>query len=566
MGDVTHMKWWGWGVPEHSFSPDNKPGLAPFIRKAMGVDLSAPGVAHPEFESLTIPASILPDPLRAALRDAVGDQHVSTDDLQRLLHTFGKSMRDLIHLRRNELGRVPDVVVYPGSEADVVAVTKAVADHGAVLIPFGGGTNIVGSLAPQHDEARPIVSVDTGRLTDVLDIDADSGLARIQAGVRGPDMEAQLNAQGWTLGHFPDSFSHSTLGGWIATRASGMQSDKYGNMADLTRGLRVVLPDGELVVLHAAPTTSSGPSVKEMILGSEGRLGVIVEATVDVHRIPEVREFQAYCFPSYATGVEAMRDVSESEAVPTITRVSDAAETALLLATGKRTAGLRKWVTAGITQYLMRKGWQQDEMCLCFIGYEGSPERIRFEKTAVNKIVKRNGGVGVGTGLASMFDQKQFDTPYFRDFLLDRGIVGDVSATACPWSTVLDLHDRVIETFHSTLDDLGLTGYISCHLSHIYHSGACQSFTFVIATADTDTLASYDAAKHAIQQAFSDLSATASHHHGVGAEHSARLAGDLSAGGVRLQRALFDAVDPSHRANPGKIVHDTLTPHSTEAP
>lgn len=556
MSDVTHMKWWGWGVPEHSFSAADKPALAPFIRSKLGVDVTAAATPPPSFDDLTIPESAVPPQLLTDLVAAVGEEHLSVTETDRVIHTYGKSIRDLLRVRRNQFPRVPDIVVFPGTESEVVAVTVAASSHNAVLIPFGGGSNIVGAVEPVPDETRPVVSVDMGRMRRVLDIDPESGLATIQAGAQGPDLEAQLNIHGWTVGHFPDSFAHSTVGGWIATRSSGMQSDAYGDMADITRGLRMVLPDGDMVVLHPLPSSSSGPSVREMILGSEGRLGIITEATVNVHRLPEVREIQAYLFPDYASGLEAMRDISESDAHPTVTRVSDGFETAFSFATAKRSHGIGRLIRSGLLAFLGRRGWNRDDICVSFVGFEGSLRHVRYEKALVKKIVQRNGGIGVGQGPGALYDQKKFDTPYIRDFLLDRGALADVSETASPWGLLGDVHEAVIATFNDTITHLGVSGYIMCHLSHSYHSGACQYFTFAIADVSPDAEKHYDAVKQAIQQAFVNGESAVSHHHGVGEEHSPWLADDISPGGVRLQRALFDAIDPDHRANPGKIIHD----------
>ena len=215
------------------------------------------------------------------------------------------------------------------------AVLQAVLEADAVLIPFGGGTNIAGSLEAPADEPRTVISLDMGRLDQVLEIDEISRLARVQAGVFGPHLEEQLNARGWTLGHFPDSFAHSTLGGWIATRSSGMQSDKYGDVGDLTRAVRVATPAG-LLATRPVPSTSTGPSVREMILGSEGRLGVITEATVHVHGVPAERKILGYLFPDWERGLAALRAIAESEASPSVTRVSDAYETPFSFATRKR--------------------------------------------------------------------------------------------------------------------------------------------------------------------------------------------------------------------------------------
>lgn len=301
MKGLTHQKWWGWGVEGIAFHYHDKPNLPAFVMDRIGIDLAAPPTPPPAFDELTVPASRLDDALGMALRDALGPDFVVDDDLDRVVHTYGKSLSDLVRVRAGDLPRVPDVVVYPADEDQVRAVVDAVVAADGVLIPFGGGSNISGALTPPAGEERVVVSIDLGRLNRVLEIDEAAGLARIQAGVLGPDLEEQLTARGWTMGHQPDSFRHSSLGGWVATRSSGMQSDKYGDISDITRGLRVVLP-GKVVVLRPLPSTSSGPSVREMILGSEGRLGVITEVWVNVHRIPENREIVAYLFPNWKIG------------------------------------------------------------------------------------------------------------------------------------------------------------------------------------------------------------------------------------------------------------------------
>ena len=403
MTDVKHMKWWGWGLEGVGFHFEDKPDFAPFVKKAVALDLSLPPVEPLAFEQLTIEPSRITPEFEAELVSIVGEQYDTTGDEPRVVHTYGKSIRDLLRIRRNEIARLPDVVVYPADEAEVQRVVDAAVSEGAVIIPFGGGSNIAGSLEPLADEKRTIVSLDLGRLNKVIDIDEGSGLARIQAGAQGPDLEAALGARGWTIGHFPDSFTHSTVGGWVATRSSGMQSDKYGDIADIARGLRMVRP-GTVVELRPLPSTSTGPSVREMILGSEGRLGVITEVTVQVHRVPKVREVQAYFFPNWKAGLAAMQAIAESDASPSITRVSDARESGFSLATRKESKGVSGAVTKGLMAVLKQRGWVLEDMCLSFIGYEGSPSHVAYEKKLVGAIVKKHGGIGVGKGPGALYD------------------------------------------------------------------------------------------------------------------------------------------------------------------
>jgi alkyldihydroxyacetonephosphate synthase len=555
MPDVKHMKWWGWGVEGVSFHHENKPGFRPFVINAIDLDVNTPPTAPVSLDDLPIPAPMISDQLLAELTDAVGAENAVQDDLDRIVHTYGKSARDLLRIRAGDIPRVPDVVVYPGDEAEVQLVVDRAVAADAVLIPYGGGSSFSGSLHAPEDETRPVISVDLGRLNQVIDIDEDSGLARIQAGAQGPDLEEQLGARGWVLGHYPDSFTHSTLGGWVATRSSGMQSDKYGDISDIARGMRVVMP-GKVLQLRPLPSTSTGPSVREMVLGSEGRLGVITEVTVQVHRIPEVRVMLGYLFPSWEAGLAAMQEISASDAHPSITRVSDAKETAFTFATRKKSSriSISSLVSKGMMKVLERRGWNLDEVCLSFIGYEGGKAHVARQKKIVKDIVGKHGGILLGKGPGELYYQKKFDPPYLRDFLLDRGAIGDVSDTAAPWSRLLLLYRNVIAAAEKVYAQLGVVGWIMCHLSHSYHSGACLYFTFAFKHDGADPLGQYEPLKNAIQQAFVDSGGTLSHHHAVGSEHAAWLEQEISAPGVHMIDGLFTAMDPGRNFNPGKII------------
>jgi len=555
MPDVKHMKWWGWGVDGVSFHHENKPAFRPFVINAIDLDVDTPPTAPMSLDDLSIPTPMISDQVLAELTDAVGAENVVQDDLDRIVHTYGKSARDLLRIRVGDIPRVPDVVVYPGDEAEVQLIVDRAVAADAVIIPYGGGSNISGSLHAPEDETRPVISLDLGRLNQVIDIDQESGLARVQAGVQGPDLEEQLTGQGWTMGHYPDSFTHSALGGWVATRSSGMQSDKYGDISDIARGMRVVMP-GKVLEVRPLPHTSTGPSVREMVLGSEGRLGVITEVTVQVHRIPEVRLILGYLFPSWEAGVAAMHDISTSDAHPSITRVSDAKETAFSFATRKKSSriSISSLISKGLMKVLERRGWKLDEVCLSFIGYEGGKAHVARQKAIVKDIVGSHGGIVVGKGPGELYDQKKFDTPYIRDFLLDRGAIGDVSETAAPWSKLMPLYTNVMAAAEKVYAHLGVSGWIMCHLSHSYHSGACLYFTFAFKHDGVDPLGQYEQLKNAIQQAFVDSAGTLSHHHAVGTEHAAWLEQDISAPGVHMIDGLFTAMDPGRNFNPGKII------------
>ncbi len=553
---MAAMKWWGWGLEGVSFTHEDKPELGPFIREQLGVDVDRIAERPLPLEALEVAEPVLADELHEALVAAVGAEHVGSERHDRVVHARGKSIRDLVRQRRGDLPRVPDVVVRPGSEEEVTAVLQAALAHDAVLIPFGGGSSISGSLEPEADEERTVLSVDMARLDRVLSVDAAARTARVQAGVFGPALEEQLNRQGWTFGHFPDSFTHSTLGGWIATRSSGMQSDRYGDIADLTRAVRVVTPTGTLAT-RPVPSQSVGPSLRELVLGSEGRLGLITEATVHVRRVAEQRAILGYLFPTFGAGLAAMAELAASDLSASVTRVSDAAETRFSFATRRRGTLVDALKRRALTTFLTRgKGFELEQMCLAFVGYEGTAAHVREQRRAVGRLLARHGGVCIGASPGALYDQKKFDTPYIRDFLLDRGCLGDVSETAAPWSGLEQVYERARAAARGAFAELGVRGYLMCHLSHSYHSGACLYFTFAFAPAPGggDALEQYDVVKGAVQQAFVDGPGTLSHHHAVGTEHARWLEQDVSAPGVALLQALFEGADPGANLNPGKVV------------
>jgi alkyldihydroxyacetonephosphate synthase len=304
-----------------------------------------------------------------------------------------------------------------------------------------------------------------------------------------------------------------------------------------------------------------------MVLGSEGRLGIITEATVHVHRVPDQRVILGYLFPSWPEALAAMREIAESEATPSVTRVSDQWETQFSFATRKDPSLIDRLKSKALQEYLRRRrGFDLEAMCLSFIGYEGSKEHVATQRKLVGNIVSRHGGLSIGRSPGELYDQKKFDTPYIRDYLLDRGAPGDVSETSAPWSALGTLYDKVTAAARKAFDDLGVRGYIMCHLSHSYHAGACLYFTFAFKpSGQRDVLEEYDVVKVAIQQTFVDTGATLSHHHAVGTEHAQWLEEDISGPGVAMLKALFDGVDPGANLNPGKIVSSGRHVASPEA-
>jgi alkyldihydroxyacetonephosphate synthase len=312
---LTHMKWWGWGDEQTEFDISDKPELWPFIRDSVGITGEATRTPPVSFDDISLPASkdqrgIPCGHQCGARRRAPLHQPNANGWSTPTARAFGTSGG----FAEGIVDAAPDGVIYPENEAEVATLVAAAADHDVVLIPFGAGSNIAGCVEAAHDESRMVVVLDLRRMDRVLEVDAVSGTARIQAGVMGPHMEQQLNAQGFTLGHFPTRSSFSTLGGWIATRSAGMQSDRYGKIEDMVVALRMVTPSGTIET-RTVPRSSNGIDVKHFCIGSEGTLGVITEAVMQVHRIPEVRLPYGYLFPNFEDGVHAIRACVEADCI-----------------------------------------------------------------------------------------------------------------------------------------------------------------------------------------------------------------------------------------------------------
>ncbi|MCB1197856.1 MAG: FAD-binding oxidoreductase, partial [Deltaproteobacteria bacterium] len=328
--EQRQMKWWGWGAEGTRLDVSDKPGLWPYIQKTLGIDIFQP-TPPVRLEDIKLSPVHVEPTFMSALKDLLRDDQVSTDHKQRVIHSYGKSFRDLWRMRNALVEASPDVVVYPEDEAQVVAIVTLCDQMNVVLIPFGGGSNIVGGLDAAQAKGRTVVSLDMKRMNKVLQVDSDSMTATIEAGVLGPDMEEQLKKSGVTLGHFPDSFVHSTLGGWIATRSAGMQSDKYGKIEDMVLSIRLVTPKGTIVT-RTVPKSASGININHLCIGSEGVLGVITQATMQVHKIPACRHPHGYIFPNWQSGVAAMRECVDQGLIPVVSRLNDPMKTGLSFA------------------------------------------------------------------------------------------------------------------------------------------------------------------------------------------------------------------------------------------
>ncbi|MBM3505004.1 MAG: FAD-binding oxidoreductase [Alphaproteobacteria bacterium] len=560
------MKWWGWGTESQGFDPVGRPHLWPYARHHLDLDDQRPRRLPVDRRNLTLPPRVAVPAFLNDLETILPGDRRSDADQDRLLHAYGRSTRDLWRLRHGMVDFAPDLVVFPNSEDEIVALVRLAERHGVVLIPFGGGSNVAGCLEWPSRDGRMTVSVNLRLLNRVLEIDRAAGTARIQAGILGPDLERELGASGLTLGHFPDSFPYSTLGGWVATRSSGMMSDRYGNVEDMVVSLRMATPRG-MVATRPVPHASNGPDSNRACIGSEGTLGIITELTMAVHRQPAVRAFRGYLFRDFATGIEALRETVRQGCRPTLSRLHDPKRTQLSAAfkpdggAAERTLGpLIKW-------YLRRiKGFDLDQACLLVTGFDGDRVEVAQARRRAANVYRRFGAVDLGRSPGEAFAEGKFDFPYIRDFLMDYDVIVDVSETSISWGKMMPLYREGLEVLSRRLAHGGRKAWVGCHVSHTYHSGASLYFSFAFRCRSDGQgridpaaeLAHYSAAKKATLDCFAALGATLSHHHAVGYEHLPWYMNENGMAGASATQAIKAVVDPHNIMNPGKLVATTV--------
>ncbi|MGZ6205332.1 MAG: FAD-binding oxidoreductase [Candidatus Binataceae bacterium] len=488
----------------------------------------------------------------------------SRSHMDRLVHAFGRSTRDLWRLRHGKVERAPDCVVFPVDEAEITRLLAICDRLNAVVIPFGGGSNVAGCLEAIATDGRAVITVNLRLMNKVLDIDSVSGQVRVQAGILGPALEDALGMAGLTLGHIPDSFPFSTLGGWIATRSSGMYSDGYGNAEDMVVGLRMVTPRG-VVTGRPVPHASNGPDAHRLCIGSEGTLGIISEVTVRARPAPAVREFRGYLFPDFASGIAALKECRDKNCAPVLARLNDVARTQLSAAFRQQegSGGLAGKLAKSWLRHV--KGVDLQTVCLMITAFEGECAAIASQRAQVEAIYKRHRAVGVGRGPGDSFARGKFDFPYIRDFLLDYKVMVDVSETSIRWSEMMPLYQAAKRTFEQALGAGGRQFWLGCHVSHTYPTGASLYFSFAFRCLTDDAgrydpwreLEHYLAVKRAGLECFAAHGATLSHHHAVGYEHLPWLLDENRCGPGTVIDAVKAKLDPNDIMNPGKLVSVT---------
>lgn len=527
-------RWNGWG--DDSVEYPAPAGALAWLANQIGAG-TAPRDAAFEAVVQTVPQSRLPaHPL------------IHTDASERLKHARGQSLPDWVALRTGRIGAFPAGVAYPETEDDIRSLFAFARSSGAALIPYGGGTSVVGHINPEPD-GPPAVTVDLSHMNALLDLDERSHLATFGAGVRGPHLEAALRAHGWMLGHFPQSFEYSTLGGWIATRSSGQQSLYYGRIEQLFAAGRMIAPAGDLT-MNPYPASAAGPDLREWVLGSEGRMGIISQAAVRISPLPEHEEFHGVFFHEWEEGVEAVREMVQARLPLSMLRFSSGAEVEATLTL----AGHEKLVSYA-HRGLALLGYQRPAKCMLIFGATGRAVAVRRTVRAAAAIARKHGGLHTGQYTGKTWRKSRFLTPYLRNALWEHGYAIDTLETIVPWRDVLPTAEAITGALRRALEGTGERVYVFAHLSHLYPTGASIYVTYIFrALPDPDqTLDNWRRMKRAASETVVAHGGTISHQHGVGVDHAAYLEAEKGPLGIDLIRAAARQCDPNGILNPGKL-------------
>jgi alkyldihydroxyacetonephosphate synthase len=532
------------------------PDILPWVEGVIGIELD-PLDLHPE-----APPPELPEPrsnadFTAELAKFLPQEAIRSDPAIRLRRAHGHTQQDMWAIRYGPPPRVPDLVVQPQREDDVEALMEAAVRHRVCLIPYGGGTNVTEALSLPDAEQRLVVAVDLSRLNRILWIDPTDGTACIQAGAVGRHVASQLAEYGFTLGHEPDSLELSTVGGWLATHASGMKKNRYGNIEDLVLDARIVTPGGVVEREHVAPRESIGIDPRRWILGSEGTLGIVTRVVMKVFPLPEVQRYDAILFRDFESGVGFLYDLQRDAIPPASVRLVDNLQFQLSQTLKPRATGakalMRKLERAYVTGL---RGFDADRMVACTLVYEGREADVRAQERAVRRLARRHRGLHAGEENGRRGYQLTFGIAYIRDFVMRHWILAESFETSVPWSQALSLCENVKRRVHEEYAARGLPGspFITCRVTQLYHSGVCLYFYLAhYYKGVEDPSETYAELERCARDEILRSGGSLSHHHGVGKLRQSFLPRVLSSSALQWAAALKAGVDPENVLGAGNL-------------
>jgi alkyldihydroxyacetonephosphate synthase len=473
---------------------------------------------------------------------------ISLDAEVRVRHARGQSLPDWLAMREGRFEVFPDGVALPETAAQIRELLAWAQQQDVILIPYGGGTSVAGHINPQAS-SKPVVTLSLERMTKLMELDEQSLIATFGPGANGPQVESQLRARGYTLGHYPQSWELSTLGGWVASRSSGQQSLRYGRIEQLFAGGTVETFAGTLTI-PTFPASAAGPDLREMLLGSEGRFGVISEVRVRVSKLADEEKFYAVFLPDWDSALKAIRTLVQARVPLSMLRLSNAIETTTQLALAGHPGQI-----AWLERYLALRGAREGK-CMMTFGVTGNRQQNALSLKMAKKHLKAFGGVFTGTLLGKKWSEGRFRFPYLRHGLWEAGYAVDTLETSTDWSNVDSLLNKLENSLRSALTEEGERVHVFTHLSHVYGEGSSiyTSYVFRPGSSYATAMERWKKLKHAACQTIVNNGGTISHQHGVGRDHAPYLPVEKGELGIAALQALSTHFDPDQRLAPGVLL------------
>lgn len=528
------MRWNGWGREDTSMAIPSS-GMA-YLQDKLGNSAGLPAV------SLELAVENIPD-------SRISTEHplLSTDKVERLRHARGQSLPDWLAKKSGDMGNYPDAVAFPESRGEVAEILQLAKAQNWHVIPYGGGTSVVGHINVPSS-TRPVVTVSLVRMNRLIHLDETNLVATFGAGTSGPEVEAQLQAHGYTLGHFPQSFEYSTVGGWVVTRSSGQQSLRYGRIEQMFAGGLMESPEGT-VTLRSLPASAAGSDFRQHVMGSEGRMGIVTDVDLRIHQLPESEHFGLAFFPSWQQGTDCIRELVQQGVPLSMLRLSNPVETETQMLLSVADSKL-KWL-----RRLWRVFGVGDSPCMLLYGITGKKSQGKLSKRQLKQSCKKHRGWFAGSALARHWQDHRFRSPYLREALWEQGLVVDTLETAIGWSQLEAMMATIETALVDTSNSFGQPIHVFSHLSHCYRDGATIYTSYVFNTGKDyqETLQRWQCMKVAASQAIVNAGGTISHQHGVGKDHKAYLTSEKGALPMAAIDAGFAVLDPDKIMNPGVV-------------